>query len=124
VLIGSGSQRTIIECTHSGEAGLEVGQEQPYRFTVGGRIEGLTLRGNPKAQKQDGLRLSGAWDYAIADVEVTGFTGNGISMPWREDLRWELDGIEITAGSKIARRLTKDGFTDGTLTFLDQKAAD
>jgi hypothetical protein len=114
ILIGSGSQRTIIDCMARGEAAIEIAQDSAYRFTVGGRLEGFTLRGNPKAPHQDGLRLSGAWNYTISDVEVTGFTGNGLSMPWREDLHWKLEDIEIVSGSKIARRRTKDGFSDAT----------
>jgi hypothetical protein len=114
VLIGSGSRRTIIECTAEGGAAIAVAQERPYRFTMGGRLEGFTLRGNPKAPNQDGLRLSGAWNYTISDVEVDGFTGHGLSIPWREDLRWELADVEIIAGSRLARRSAKGGFSDET----------
>lgn len=104
VLVGSGARRTVIECKAQGGAGIEVEQELPYRFTVGGRLEGFTLTGNPKAPNQDGLRLSGAWNYLISDVEVIGFTGHGLSLPWREDLHWELGGVEIVADSRIAKR--------------------
>lgn len=114
VLVGSGSQRTIIQCVAQGPAAIEVAQERPYRFTTGGRFEGFSLRGNPKALAQDGLRLSGAWNYTIADVDIVGFTGHGLSIPWREDLRWALNDVEIVAGSKVAHRRNKDGFTDDT----------
>lgn len=112
ILIGSGSRRTVINCTAAGEAAIEVAQERPFRFTLGGRLEGFTLNGNPRAAKQDGIRLSGAWNYTITDVEVTGFTGNGLSIPWREDLHWELKDVEIVAGSKQARRSRKGGLSD------------
>ena len=92
----------------------EVVQEFPYRFTIGGRLEGFTLRGNPKAPEQDGgSGYRPAWNYSLADIWVTGFSGDGLSMPWREDLKWKLDGVEITASSKIARRFAKERFYGG-----------
>jgi hypothetical protein len=110
VLRGAGSQRTIIRCTGAGDAGLEIGQEIPYRFSVAGHLEGFTLQGVPSAPPQDGLRLSGAWNYTLSDVWITDFSGNGVSLPWRDDLRWQLGDFETTAGSKLARRFAKGGF--------------
>jgi len=112
VLSGSGSQRTFIHCTGPGEAAFEIGQEVPYRFSVGGRLEGFTLVGNRSAPPQDGLRFSGAWNYTLSDVWVRGFSGNGMSMPWRHDLRWKLGDFETTSGSTIARRFAKGGFNE------------
>ena len=112
VLVGAGSQRTFIHCNCPGEAAFEIGQEIPYRFSVGGRLEGFSLVGNSKAPPQDGLRVSGAWNYTLADVWVRGFSGNGLSLPWRHDLRWKLGDFETTAGSKIARRFAKGGFNE------------
>lgn len=109
-LRGAGSQRTIIRCSGAGEAGLEIGQEIPYRFSVGGRLEGFTLQGVPSAAPKDGLRLSGAWNYTLSDVWITDFSGNGVSLPWRDDLRWQLGDFETTAGSKIGRRVAKGAF--------------
>jgi hypothetical protein len=114
ILIGAGSRRTIIRSNNDAAAAMEVAQEAPYRFTIGGRLEGFTLRGNPRAPKQDGLKLSAAWNYQISDVWIEGFTGNGVSIPYREDLHWKVRDFETTAGSKIARRNAKGGFNEDT----------
>jgi hypothetical protein len=108
-LVGSGSRRTIIHCAHDGVAGMEVAQELPYRYTLAGRIQGLTLKGNPRAANQDGLRLSGAWNYVLSDVWIENCTGNGLSFPYREDLRWQLADVQTVAGSKIAQRTAQGG---------------
>lgn len=108
-LIGSGSRRTFVHCAHDGVAAMEVAQELPYRYTVGGQIHGLTLSGNPRAASQDGLRLSAVWNFVLSDVWIEGFTGNGLSIPYREDLRWRLTDVQTVAGSKIAQRTAQGG---------------
>jgi hypothetical protein len=112
VLLGSGQRSTVIEFTGDGAAAIQVTQRHPYRFTLGGRLEGFTLKGNPRAAQQDGIRLSGAWNYNLKNLDVVDFGGHGLSIPQRDDLRWELDHVELKAGSPILRRSVKPGFSD------------
>lgn len=112
VLIGSGQRSTVIEFTGDGAAAIQVTQRRPYRFTLGGRLEGFTLKGNPKAPQQNGIQLSGAWNYTLKNLDVVDFGGHGLSIPRRDDLRWELDDIELTAESPVLRRPVKPGFSD------------
>ena len=109
-ILGAGTKRTLIDCAVPGGAPFTIDQARPYAFTVDGRIEGMTLNGVAGVAGQDGLRVSGAWNYTFADLELLGFSGHGLHAPWREDLRWTLDGVQIEAGSRLARRTTGAGF--------------
>ncbi len=112
-IVGAGTKRTTIDCAVTGGAPFMIDQARPYAFTVDSRIEGMTLNGVAGVAGQDGIRLSGAWGCTLEDVEIVGFSGHGVSAPWREDLGWTLTGIVLEAGSTLARRAAGLGTVTG-----------
>ena len=100
-LIGAGQGNTIFDCRVAGGPALFIDQAAPYFFTKNGRIEGIRFAGQPGTPGQEGIRVSGAWDYRLANVQIDGFSSHGISAPWRDDLTWPMEGIETEKGSPI-----------------------
>ena len=102
-LVGAGQNATIFDCQVRGAPALFIDQGRAYLFTRDGRIEGIRFAGRPDVPEQEGIRLSGAWNYRLSNLQIDGFSSHGLSSPWREDLKYPLEGLVLEQGSPTVR---------------------